>query len=93
MELTMKPKRLKRDESGQAVIEYVLLISIIVSAFVLISRGLVNLGFADKLTAPIKGEFARIYQYGHPKAKGHEDGGPEFHPRANGRVFINPRNR
>jgi hypothetical protein len=49
----------------------------------------------EKLMLPVSGEFARIYQYGHPKAKGFEDGSPEWHPRwvgaqgdTNFRIFI-----
>ncbi|MBC7691385.1 MAG: hypothetical protein H7222_06410 [Methylotenera sp.] len=89
---------MSRNESGQAVIEYVLLISIIASAFVIVGRGLVDMGLAQKLTRPLREEFARTYQYGHPKGKGFEDGGPDHHPRAmtggtNGRMFLNPRDQ
>jgi hypothetical protein len=49
---------------------------------------------AQKLSRPIKEDFSRAYRYGHPQAKGMDDGGPEYHPRALGsnsfRVFVNP---
>lgn len=35
------------------------------------------------LFKPIKTDFARAYQYGHPKARGWDEGGePDYHPRA-----------
>jgi hypothetical protein len=44
---------------------------------------------------PIVGSYANVYKYGHPRAKGFDEGTPENHPRAvtDGRVrlFINPR--
>lgn len=85
-----------RNERGQAVTEYILLLSIIVAAFMLLSKGLTDIGLSKKLLTPVKEDFARAYRYGHPKAKGFDDGGPENHPRAytggsnnNFRLFIN----
>ena len=86
----------RKNESGQAIIEYVLLLAIIATAFLVASRGLGKLGIADKLTRPVKQDFAAAYRYGHPKAKGSDEGGFELHPRAiagggnNFRIFINP---
>ena len=94
MALKLKHKPLQ-NESGQAVIEYVLLIAVVVTAFVLVMQWVTDIGLAQKLTKPITGTFAATYRYGHPKAKGFEDGAPENHPRAVGgennfRIFINP---
>jgi hypothetical protein len=41
------------------------------------------------------GPYAAAYQFGHTQAKGFDDGGPKFHPRADGgennfRLFLNP---
>lgn len=88
-----------RDQSGQAVTEYILLLSIVVAAFLLLSKGITDVGLSGKLLTPVKEDFANTYRYGHPKAKGFEDGGPLNHPRAytggsnnNFRLFINRTN-
>lgn len=85
----------KDSESGQAIVEYILMMSVVVMGFMLLSRGLVKIKFAEKMMSPITGTYARTYQYGHPKGKGYDDGGPENHPRARGgnnfRLFLNPR--
>ncbi len=79
-------------ESGQAVLEYVLLLTLVVSIFGVISSALGKFDFAGKLLGPLSGDFAHAYRYGHPKALGFDDGGPKKHPRANGgdnfRIFY-----
>ena len=83
-------------ESGQATVEYILIVSAVVSFYVMLARGLNSSGLASKLAAPITTDFARAYQYGRIDAKGYDDGGPINHPRAvekgnnNFRIFINP---
>lgn len=86
---------LKRNESGQAVFEYVLLLTILVSGYVLLVNGLKDSGMGKKMLAPIQEDYRRAYQYGNTTAKGYEDGAPENHPRvANGKknfhLFLNP---
>jgi hypothetical protein len=87
---------ISRDESGQAVTEYILLLATVVSLFVLVSRALTAMNLSAKLTNPIKTQFAAAYRYGHPKAKGYAEGTPDMHPRVttpegvNFRLFINP---
>jgi hypothetical protein len=73
-------------EAGQAVVEYILLISVIVTFFVMLNVGLGKIGFMDLMMSPLKKDFANVYQYGHPK-------GVEYKPRGGDktRVFINPR--
>jgi hypothetical protein len=84
------------NQSGQATLEYILLIAAIVTGVMLVSQKLSDLNLAARLTAPVTGSFAKTYRYGHPKAKGYDDGGPQYHPRAtdkggnNFRIFINP---
>jgi hypothetical protein len=87
-----------KEEEGQAVTEYILMMASIVSLYLLLTAGLVRIGLAKKLMRPLTEQFAATYQYGHPKAKGYDNGGPEFHPRAvsssgqnNFRIFFNPR--
>lgn len=83
-----------KSEAGQATLEYILLIAVIVMAFLLVANGISKMGIASQLSKPLQQDYARSYQYGHPKAKGFEDGGPEYHPRAvvdgKTRIFINP---
>lgn len=75
--------------------EYVLLLLIVIGGYSIIFRWFNNFGLADKLASPLTTTYARVYKYGHPKAKGFDEGTPEFHPRivVNGktRMFINPR--
>src|SRR4051794_33120519 len=82
-------------EQGQAVTEYILLIAIIVSFYMMVTAGLSKMDLANKLMLSITGPFAAAYRYGHPKAKGYDNGGPSYHPRAEGgennfRLFFNP---
>ncbi len=84
-------------QEGQAAIEYILLISSIIGFYVLISQVLTQSGFDKKLTTMLTGPFAAAYKYGHPKAKGYDEGSPDYHPRVddggnnNFRLFLNPR--
>jgi hypothetical protein len=86
----------ERAESGQGTLEYILLLAIVAVGFSVVMRHFSNADLASNMMAPIKGPFAATYRYGHPKAKGWDDGGPEYHPRAtdkgnnNFRIFINP---
>ncbi|MGK5086264.1 hypothetical protein WDW86_01795 [Bdellovibrionota bacterium FG-2] len=90
---------LAKDEAGQATVEYILLLSVIVTFFILLAQGISQMGLAEKLARPIQKEFKAAYRYGHPKAKGEEEGGYEHHPRAreggkdkeNFRIFLNPK--
>jgi hypothetical protein len=86
----------KQENLGQAITEYLLLISFVVGFYLIISLGLKKLDLEFKLTLPIKAAFASAYRYGHTQAKGYDDGGPINHPRAevvgenNFRIFYNP---
>lgn len=83
-----------RNEEGQTVVEYILLLSIVVALFATASAGLRKMGLTKMLLNPLQQQFAKTYQYGHPKAKGLDDGGPEYHPRLvqggnnNFRIFV-----
>lgn len=84
------------NEDGQALTEYIVMIAIIVGFYVAVATGISKLGIERKLSLTLKGPFAAAYRYGHVKAKGFDDGGPENHPRASGgnnnfRLFLNPR--
>jgi hypothetical protein len=74
---------LQSGQSGQAVLEYVLLLVIVASAFIFVSAALGKLNVASLVMKPLTGDFAHAYRYGHPKALGFDDGGPKQHPRIN----------
>jgi hypothetical protein len=81
--------------SGQAVVEYILLLAIVVSIFAAL---LGKLASSDALTAmktPFTVDYKYTYQYGYSKARGQTDGGPLYIPQyhddeKNFRIFINP---
>jgi hypothetical protein len=82
-------------ESGQAVTEYILVLVVLVAAYMSLMAMISKLDLGAKLMSPIVDSFSRVYKYGHPKAKGFDEGTPENHPRAvlqgKVRLFINPR--
>lgn len=83
------------DQSGQATTEYVLLLLIVVGAYAMIFNWFNEYGLADRLASPLTTTYARVFKYGHPEAKGFDEGTPENHPRIlinnKTRMFINPR--
>ena len=84
--------RMVSNHQGQAITEYILLLSVVILAFTLLSSSLNRIGFAGKIVAMLAGPFAASYQYGHPKALGPGKGGPVMHPRVisdgNFRIFF-----
>ncbi len=93
----MAVKNLREDQSGQAVIEYILLLATIVSVYFTVANWVQSFGLAAKLTAPISKNFAATYQFGDPKAAGFDSETPKRHPRIEDcdecfRLFINPGN-
>ena len=82
-----------QSERGQAITEYLLLVSVIVSAALLVMRAFNRANVQGLLMKPLQGPFAAAYQYGHPQAKGNDNGqSPEKHPRfddgGNFRIFL-----
>ncbi len=86
----------KMNHSGQALLEYVILLAIVVALFTTFSKKLSESPAFANLQRPFTEEFARTYRYGHPEARGQEDGGPLYLPQYNEnegnnfRIFINP---
>jgi hypothetical protein len=93
----VKSPALAGAESGQATLEYILLIAVVVSTFVVMMRGLERFGLGEKMLKPIREDFAYAYKYGHPQARGYDEGEPRLHPRievqGSFRIFINPQVR
>lgn len=80
--------------NGQATTEYILMLSIVVSFYFLLTAGLSRLGLDQALLKIFTGSYYAVYRYGHPKAKGYDDGGPIYHPMAQTgensfRIFLN----
>ncbi|MGE4234480.1 MAG: hypothetical protein AB7F43_14235 [Bacteriovoracia bacterium] len=82
----------KRTQSGQAVVEYVLLLVLVVGMLFLLSNQLPRL--LATLEEPFKSDFKYAYKYGDSKARGYDDddgSGPVRHPRiysaGNFRIF------
>lgn len=85
-------------ESGQALTEYVILLSMVLWLFLMASSWISRLGLDRKMASMVTGPFAAAYTYGHTQAKGLDDGGPTNHPRIDGgdgnfRIFYNPATR
>ena len=76
--------------------EYILLLAVVAGTFFIFKKFFLDAKVSDVAQGPLKKEFARTYQYGSPKVKGFDEGGPENHPQAvtadgkNFRIFINP---
>jgi hypothetical protein len=86
---------LRKNQDGQAVVEYILLLATIVAIYATIISWASSFGLMQKMITPISKDFAKTYQFGDPKADGF-DGEPKRHPRIYGcegcfRLFINPR--
>jgi len=83
-----------KNRSGQAVIEYILLLSVIVSLYSLVINLMSSSNAFTMMKKPLEKDFAYTYRYGHPKARGQENGGPKYIPQVDGgqnfRIFINP---
>ncbi len=86
---------LTTDQTGQAVLEYILLLSIVVGIYFTVSSWATSYGLAQKMISPISKDFAATYQFGDPKAAGFDSQTPKRHPRIEDceecfRLFINP---
>lgn len=84
--------KIESSKSGQAVLEYILLLAIVVMIFSAFIKQLSERDWFDRLSYPITHQFKYAYQYGHPDARGVEDGGQKNiaqHPESF-RIFLNP---
>ncbi|MDR3607401.1 MAG: hypothetical protein P4M08_08475 [Oligoflexia bacterium] len=82
---TLSSRHANSAQSGQATTEYILLLSIVVMIFVMLSEGLARTQLIGKLTTLITTDFSKAYQNGHYAASAPDDPGGAFkHPRATG---------
>ena len=82
-------------ESGQAVMEYILLLAIVIGLYTAVLDQLSQTNALDALKKPLTQDFVYTYRYGNIKARGQNDGGPLYIPQQhdpdkNFRIFINP---
>ncbi len=80
-------------QSGQGVLEYILMMFTVVFFFMLIVTGLARMDITRKFMAPIKERFSAAYRFGDPKAKIGSGGAglPEQgHIRFNQHLFFDP---
>jgi hypothetical protein len=86
---------LTNKSSGQAVVEYILLLAIVISLYTVLLNKLSDTNAIAQMKKPFTQEFAYTYRYGNAKARGQDDGGPIAIPQhhdleKNFRIFINP---
>lgn len=81
-------------KSGQAITEYILLLGILVSLYTMILRMLSDTKMVDRIKSRLEKDFQYTYRYGHPEARGPDDGGakniPQHRTDDDFRIFINP---
>ena len=85
----------KIGKSGQAVVEYILLLAIVVGIYSAVLNKLGQSNGFNQMKKPLTQEYRYTYQYGNSKARGQSDGGPTYIPQYHDaqndfRIFINP---
>lgn len=85
--------------SGQSLMEYILLLAIVTGFLVFAVKALNQKDLSGKFSSIISEKYKRTYQFGHPDVKdfGERDG-PYYHARfsegsQNFRIFINPKSK
>lgn len=68
------------NQSGQTLVEYVLMIALVVVLSQVLMPFLPQQ--FGKIERFVQDRYRASYRYGHPEAKGWDDGGPKNHPRA-----------
>lgn len=66
-------KKIMKQEDGQTIVEYVLLLVFIVGAYVTVMKGLAQFDFAGKLNKKLTGTYASYYKYGNKETKSMPD--------------------
>ncbi len=81
----------KKNESGQTVVEYLLLLFVIVGVVVIAYRWFKTSEFFFKnVTKPLVAQIRYNYKYGDPVAQGWDEGQPKKHieiPKPDGQTF------
>ena len=92
-------------QSGQASVEYIVLLGMVVVMFVALQAGINSYKLGDKIKTALFEKFQNAYRYGHPDARASIDGQSAFVKQArfsnspsgndsqNFRIFVNPSKR
>lgn len=85
-----------KNQSGQAVIEYIVILAIVVGFYLMLTTTIASLNLERRFHSFLIAPFANTYKYGHPEAQGFDEGTPKMHPRIeegpeNFRIFIMPK--
>lgn len=96
-------KDVKSDESGQATVEYVLLMAMVVGIFLALQAFFQQTQLGEKLKTALFDKYSASYRYGHPDARANPDSTGQFQKQArfnngrndteNFRIFVNPSKR
>jgi hypothetical protein len=69
-----------RNQQGQSVVEYLLVMAVIVGALLLLMKLLKDSNYFYKnVTSPIVSHITYNYKYGDPRAQGWDEGSPKLH--------------
>jgi hypothetical protein len=84
----------RMNRSGQAITEYVILLAIVVLIYTALLKSLGGSSSFAAFKKPFVEQYKYTYRYGHPDARGQDDGDPALIPqysdRESFRIFINP---
>jgi hypothetical protein len=85
----------RMNRSGQAIAEYVILLAIVVLVYTALLKSLGGSSSFAAFKRPFVEQYKYTYRYGHPDARGQDDGGdpaliPQYHDPESFRIFINP---
>lgn len=98
-------EKIRSHESGQASVEYIVLLGMVVVMFLALQTGLNTFKLGDKIKTALFEKYSNTYRYGNPKARSNSDGQSGFDMQArysnnpsgndsqNFRIFVNPSKR
>lgn len=76
----MKKRSILRNQKGQSIVEYMLVLIVIVSAVLLVLSLMKKSNFFYKnVSEPLVRHITYNYKYGHPAAQGWDEGNPKLH--------------
>jgi hypothetical protein len=80
------------NRSGQALAEYVMLLAIVVLIYSAVIKKLGSGQAFVALKKPFEEQYRYTYRFGHPDARGADEGDPKLIPQYSDgfRIFINP---
>jgi hypothetical protein len=97
--MALESSKLRDHESGQAVVEYLVLLTVVVLIFFFANRQLGDLNLGQALVNSMSENFQKAYRYGYPYQNGHpvsrqgrdqDDQTMSPAEEGNRRLFVNP---